>query len=510
MGDLSAEDIEGLYSRNADGMIEFDEGKMAEFQAKADQKASAAEYAASMGQVRVAQAKNDVALKDIGNAVSIEQYNNTGQNYAQASSTIQKIVEENLHDLNNLTETEFADKLKELGVATSLLSDGAMKDLQTQVNALADSTEAADAKMKLIAQLKADEVLGDDYNAAEKTIASNMMAAEEQEIYDELYAKYTGDDISKASGANNAIAKEMLEEYNKATGNNWSLDRNAVRGTDSNRTFAFLDDQGELREFTAKQVASTIAAAQALENLTGNAEKASEVIGNLNNASDGEALKGFITDGNFNKMTQGELEEISGKSNADLSTYLKEQFGTEDLQEVATTLGYETTNALLAGIREGLATSEAALEDVGNNLGIRAKAAFEKMQDAGTLDDFTVDEQQQVANLVEQAFNNGGTKGAEALGKILEATGEQSSEFLDEISLVDWATVSPEQLQKQLEDAGIATDGFADALPNLIQLLKQAGEVTQESATELYNSIAEYRNTETGDVVDAEAISALE
>lgn len=173
-------------------------------------------------------------------------------------------------------------------------------------------------------------------------------------------------------------------------------------------------------------------------------------------------------------------------------------------------MGYDTTEALLAGIREGLATSEAALEDVGNNLGTRAKAAFEKMQEAGTLDDFTVDEQQQVASLVEQAFNNGGTKGAEALGKILEATGEQSSEFLDEISLVDWSTVSPEQLQKQLEDAGIATDSFADALPSLIQLLKQAGEVSQESAAALYNSITEYRNSETGDTVDAEAISALE
>lgn len=510
LGDLSSEDIESLYSRNADGMIEFNEDKIAELQEKADQKASAAEYAASMGQVRVAQAKNDVALKDIGNAVSNEQYRNGGGNDSQDSSTIQKIIKENLKDLSDLTETEFAAKLKELGVTTSRLSDGAMKDLQTQVNALADSTEAADAKMKLIAQLKTDEVLGDDYNAAEKTIASNMMATEQQKIYDELYAKYTGDNISKASGANNAIAKEMLEEYNKATGNNWSLDRNAVRGSDSNRTFAFLDEQGQLREFTAKQVATTIAAAKALENLSGNAEKAAEVIGNLNNAEDGEALKGFITDGNFNKMTQGELEEISGKSDADLSTYLKEQFGTENLQEVAETLGYDTTEALLAGIREGIATSKGALEEVGNNLGKRAKEVFEKIQEAGTLDDFTIDEQQQVAGLIEQAFNNGGTKGAEALGKIIEATGEQSSEFLDEIALVDWATVSPEQLQKQLEDAGIATDGFADALPNLIQLLRQAGEVTQESAAALYNSIAEYRNSETGDVVDAEAITALE
>ena len=483
MGDMSAEDIEGLYSRNADGMIEFDKDKMSELQDKADQKASAAEYAASMGQVRAAQAANNVKLNDIGDTVFNEQLRNTGGDYAQNSSTIQKIIEENLKDLSDLTGIEFADKLKELGVATSLLSDNAMKNLQTQVDALADSTEAADAKMKLIAQLKTDEVLGDDYNAEEKTVASNMMAAEEQKIYNDLYAKYTGGGISKASGANNAIAKEMLEEYNKATGNNWSLDRNAVRGSDSNRTFAFLDEQGQLREFTAQQVASTIAAAKALENLSGNAEKAAEVIGNLNNAEDGEALKGFITDGNFNKMTQGELEEISGKSDADLSTYLKEQFGTENLQEVAETLGYDTTEALLNGVREGIAVSEAALEDVGKNLDTYAKTIFEGID----LSNAAVETQQNIEATFSQIYSQFGPDMAQQFVDMMSGA---STEFLGAMDDIDWENQGVESIRLQFEELGISTQHLSDdQLTALIEMMQTATEIDLESASQKFSSI---------------------
>ncbi len=492
LGDLSAEDIESLYSRNADGMIEFNEDKIAELQEKADQKASAAEYAASMGQVRVAQAKNDVALKDIGNTVSNEQYNNTAGNYAQASSTIQKIVEENLHDLSNLTETEFADKLKELGIATSMLSDNAMKDLQTQVNALADSTEAADAKMKLIAQLKTDEVLGDDYDGEEKTIAANKMAAEEQKIYDELYSKYTGDNISKASGANNAIAKEMLEDYNKATGNNWSLDRNAVRGSDSNRTFAFLDESGELREFTAKQVASTIAASQALETLTGNAEAAAKTISKLErNTSDAEteAWKGFIAEGNFNGLTE---KEISSKLNEeDLTEWIADSYGLdpdadgfeEAWQSLAESLGYDSGAALVEGVREGLETSQKALNDVGSSLSDNAKEIFDTIDLSGV----TVGGQQAVEDAFSQVYSNFGAEGAQ---KFAEAMSGVPDSFTDIMGQINWQDADVDSLKQQVELLGGSIEGVTDEqLATMIEMMQTMSEISFDAATASFKSV---------------------
>lgn len=486
LGDLSAEDIESLYSRNADGMIEFNEDKIAELQEKADQKASAAEYAASMGQVRVAQANNSVALKDIGNTVSNEQYNNTAGNFAQASSTIQKIIEENLHDLSNLTETEFADKLKELGVATSMLSNNAMKDLQTQVNALANSTEAADAKMKLIAQLKTDEILGDDYDGEEKTIAANKMAAEEQKIYDELYSKYTGDNISKASGANNAIAKEMLEDYNKATGNNWSLDRNAVRGSDSNRTFAFLDESGELREFTAKQIASTIAASKALETLTGNAEAAATTMANLDkNASESDAkgIKNFVTEGNFNTMTESQIKGITEQGDQGIEDWLVASFGATDIESLAKDLGYSSGAELVAGVKEGFEESKGALEDVGKDLDTYAKTIFNGID----LSNAAVESRQNIEAAFSQIYSQFGPDMAQQFADMMSGT---STEFLGAIDDIDWQNQGVESIRLQFEELGVSTQHLSDdQLSALIEMMQTATEIDLESASQKFSSI---------------------
>ncbi len=522
LDDLSAEEIKSLYTRE-DGRVKLDENKIKELQDQADNRADSASYAAAVGANRVAVAQNNLDMSKIVSSLMAKQKSDeiktddeghtvhTNPLWKDAGQ-ITQVLTENLGDLSKVTEAEFKGALEEAGI---VLNDyaGSTTDLYNQTVALAEATSAAEEKMSLISQLQVDAILGDEYGDEEKIIAADKLEARTQEIYEEQLKKYT-DGVNKFSEADNKQVAQMLKDYNEATGKNWVMDsKNAVRGTDGNRTFAFRDEEGELHELTKEQVAQTVAASLALKELTGNAEAAATTMANLDkNASESDAkgIKNFITEGNFNTMTGDEINDLAAQGDQGIEDWLVESFGATDIESLAKDLGYSSGEELIAGVKKGFEVSQGALEDIGNNLGKRAKEAFEKIREAGTLDDFTIDEQQQVASLIEQAFNNGGTKGAEVLGQILEATGEQSSEFLDEIALVDWATVSPEQLQKQLEDAGVATDGFAEVLPNLIQLLRQAGTVTQESATELYNSIAEYRNTETGDVVDAEAISALE
>jgi hypothetical protein len=55
-----------------------------------------------------------------------------------------------------------------------------------------------------------------------------------------------------------------LDRYNAAAGTNYGAHSNFSRGTDNDRTFAFLDEQGQLVELTAEQVKTTIAASEAL------------------------------------------------------------------------------------------------------------------------------------------------------------------------------------------------------------------------------------------------------
>jgi hypothetical protein len=58
----------------------------------------------------------------------------------------------------------------------------------------------------------------------------------------------------------------VTEAFNAARGVNYGLDRNGVRGTDNNRTYAYLEN-GEVKEYTLAEMQATIAAAAALEKM---------------------------------------------------------------------------------------------------------------------------------------------------------------------------------------------------------------------------------------------------
>jgi len=49
--------------------------------------------------------------------------------------------------------------------------------------------------------------------------------------------------MSRFDNAASANVQEILKALNDAQNTNWSLDSNAVRGGDNERTIAFLDEQ---------------------------------------------------------------------------------------------------------------------------------------------------------------------------------------------------------------------------------------------------------------------------
>jgi hypothetical protein len=105
----------------------------------------------------------------------------SGANYVNPEA-LQKAITENLDELSGLTDGEFKAKLEALGVQTQYLTDDVLAQYQERVNQLADSTEAAEAKMRLIAAIKVEEILGDDYDAPTKDIATNALAKREKKL----------------------------------------------------------------------------------------------------------------------------------------------------------------------------------------------------------------------------------------------------------------------------------------------------------------------------------------
>jgi hypothetical protein len=128
-----------------------------------------------------------------------------------------------------------------------------------------------------------DQLEGKGFDSEAKEIAGKNYQKNYEEQTELLYNKYAGkgNDVNKASGNKNKTVVEMLADYNQATGENYVMGQNAVRGSDTNRSFAFTDAEGKEKVVSAKFVAETIAASKALEMMTGDAEKASEELGKL-------------------------------------------------------------------------------------------------------------------------------------------------------------------------------------------------------------------------------------
>lgn len=509
-------DLSGLYSRNErTGLIEFDQDKLAEVQKEADQKASQAEYAAQVGEVSVQQANNKVQQKNLSNSLSqatgyTVDYN-TGQTIrGQSSSEISKIIEENIGDLG-LTESSeaFKDALQNLGIDVIQTADE-LEPLWQQCRSLADGMQNAADKADLFAQMQVDEILGDSYSAEVKQITGEQLAANTEDWEQKYLGALTNGAMGSSEMSNeygniyqaqSKINDDLLAEYNALTGKNWVSSGNGVQGTDTNRIFEFINEEGEIVQLRAEQVAAEMAAAKALEEVTGSAEKAANALANIDSEYS-EDFNKYITSGNFNSMTEDELNEnfeLGEDNKVTLESareYAENVFGGESgLKEmVAATLGKSAENiteeeieAYVQEIADGATTSFSALENVGSNLSKTAKDIFDDINVSGA----SVEAQQNFQQAFAQVYDQFGKEGAESFKNIVnQLSPEDAAKLAENIDEINWEDASPEYIRDQLEDLGISMDSLSDeSLTNLIELMQTAGSINLDSATESFNKI---------------------
>ena len=181
-----------------------------------------------------------------------------------------KVIEtltSNINQLGDLTEKEYKNKLYELNINDKYINT--LISYQDRIDELIDETNSASTKMKNIAETIAAIKIG-DAGASTNTqtaIFSEEYANKATERQRELYETYTGSGISKISGGNNKIYLEMLSQLQEIEGfENFRSNSNGVRGTDSNRTFVFNTDNGEV-SYSASEIASIIAEYQITKEL---------------------------------------------------------------------------------------------------------------------------------------------------------------------------------------------------------------------------------------------------
>lgn len=523
---LSAEEISNLYERDrATGQITLNEDAMNNIQEKADKHALNAEFAAQAGQIVAdfAQIKADIRSE-----VSSKLYDDLGY---QISSDL---IADNMDKLVGLTADEFKTALDELGVDISYLSDNSLATYQTKIEELSAQTDAAATKMQMIADIQVDNTLGDEYDGATKAMTSNQLQARTDELYkgyldlytsnsrdyiDELNRTSTG--INKASGANNDIYEEALKDLQAAGYNYDKQKNNAVRGSDSNRSFAFLDEDGKEIIRSAEWVAQTVAASKALEEMEVSAEKAQQALSTLDSAvGEGVAsgIKDFITGGDFASMTSADFSTMSSDINdnydGDISAYLSEKMGMTE-QELINAFGENFEEDFQKALE--LTEDSFSPEELAKGMGIEANGkvyntageSLKKLFDSIDYSEMTSGAMKNFANAYEQIFEQGGEEALAIIDSIVEGAGDNADEVAALIANTDWTNWdSIEALKTSCADLGYEID---DNL--ILELQKANGAVKDFDATQFCEQLASIvkiiGELQTGDTISAEDYAAL-
>ena len=343
-----------LFSR-IDGALTLNQNVLDEYLEKQERSAAIIQSASLMTSSMASnkQAKKDA--KDLANEIRnsmwvVDQrygsYGATGVDTTELRQSI-AIISDNFTNLSNLTESEYKARLVDLDVNGKYIE--ALMKYQDKINELGNETENASIQMRNTADAIAAMVIGD------KGDSTNTQTALYSEEYQnrvnnrqrELYKDYTGWGISKASGGNNSIYQEMLEQLQQVEGfENFKANQNGVRGSDENRYFAF-NVNGEEKTFSADEIASILAESQIEKELSkvNYDEAAKNILSKIQESlsvdkETADQIVQAIRDKDYNSLDEDTIKKIEEAS-------IKEEIlSKEELESI----GLEAGNGLLKGL----------------------------------------------------------------------------------------------------------------------------------------------------------------
>lgn len=402
-----------------------------------------------------------------------------GSDYGQRKKANEqnKIITEHLDELKHLTGDELKNKLVELGFSAETVSKN-LDEYAAIIQRAANAQEQQYAATKALMKSNVEAEIGNKKGATAKNLTSDLLVMEENKIAEEL-TKTLDDTFHQAWDGSSTERNNLIQQYNAAAGTNYTADSNFSRGTDNDRIFAFRDENNKLIELTKEEVVQTIAASQALEKLGSSADEAARILKEVS-----PELRKFLGTNDFSGMTESEYEAYKQKVDADGEDGVSKDEAKTYLMDVEK-LTEEQAEHFAQQMADGFQMN---FNDLVHELTPTMRDAFYAINKDG----LTYAQQQTMSNLMGGVYSNSGWRQGEIAGElfkqIVEGAGDQADEVLDIFKDINWEEATPDQVIDQLEQQGIATNDFADALRDLTPILKQITEVTLEAAQEIYKT----------------------
>ena len=207
--------------------------------------------------------KREINVTISQNTYPDDQGTTTLQNQAHAQKMFADLYEKaKSEDFN--TE-EFNNAVDEYVEGFSMTTEGFEDDIRNTADRIRDLGKAsiqASTQMENAAKLLANQILGGDATEDQINDFATKYAEAEKQLYNKVIDQ-TRNGINKLSGKNDAEVKALWDRYQKATGTNYSLSSNAVQGTDYNRSFEYINEEGIKVVISAEELAAAIAASEA-------------------------------------------------------------------------------------------------------------------------------------------------------------------------------------------------------------------------------------------------------
>lgn len=496
----------------------------------ANEAVTALNAATLMAQADVQQAKVDVAKKDFAQdneKYVIQTENGPMYNYGAANKDLETLLS-SYKTIGN-SSLELSDAYAVLNINMDEATESEQKLANSLLNLANQSIAAANAvdnaSISVINSWAKDQnielevgqsaLMSDAYNETYESVSKAVKAASDtnNKANDKDYSKLSGDLFEGTSFEGMSVS----EAFNQARGTNYNLARNGVRGTDDNRTYAYLEN-GEEKEYTIEEMQATIAASVALEKMGAAADAASASLSALddNVGEDiGNGIKNWLASGNFEsmnkadfeKMTEGIAQDENGNyDKTALEEYLKQAFNTDDVAGLLGDDWYDRFNSAAQNF-------STALDNITTNMSENAKKAYESING---LEDLTLGNQKTLANLVQDAYINNGTEGANALVEQINnaftkgAKAEDVMEFTNVVNSIDWSTASIADFRNALSNAGIDVAALGIDVNSIFEAMIEGGSKALSSIQDSYKKIQDIvKDLQSGDTISDEDYNTL-
>lgn len=496
----------------------------------ANETVTALNAATLMAQADVQQAKVNVAKKDF--VQNNERYlthakSSSKYNYGAANKDLETLLS-SYKTIGN-SSLELSDAYAVLNINMNEATESEQKlansllNLANQSIAVANAVDNASVSVinswakdqNIELEVGQSALMSDAYNETYESVLKAVKAASDtnSKANDKDYSKLSGDLFEGTSFEGMSVS----EAFNQARGTNYNLARNGVRGTHNNRTYAYLEN-GEEKEYTIEEMQATIAASVALEKMGATADAASASLSALddNVGEDiGNGIKNWLASGNFESMNKADFEKMTEGISQDengnydkttLEEYLKQAFNTDDVAGLLGDDWYDRFNSAAQNF-------STALDNITTNMSENAKKAYESING---LEDLTLGNQKTLANLVQDAYINNGTEGANALVEQINnaftngAKAEDVMEFTNVVNSIDWSTASIADFRNALSNAGIDVAALGIDINSIFGAMTEGGSKALSSIQDNYKKIQDIvKDLQSGDTISDEDYNTL-